>query len=133
MRGGVKGLDDRWREPAESDAWLARVAASMRMAAPAGTADFGDQVRRVLARLDKEPLRIDTPQGPVLVARSEIQLLVTLQSGDLAFVETLPVLFDSLERRVRLQPIAEAVQRVIRQRPIATAMTYAMHVASGLR
>jgi pimeloyl-ACP methyl ester carboxylesterase len=86
----------------------------------------------VLDRLEKEPLTIDTPQGPVLVGKSEIQLLVTLQSGDLGFVETLPVLFDSLEKRVRLQPIAEAVQRVIRQRPIGTAMTYAMHVASGV-
>jgi len=131
--GGVNGLDDRWREPAESDAWMSRVAASMRAVAPAGmTADFGDQVRRVFARLDREPLTIDTPQGPVLVGRSEVQLLVTLQSGDLGFVETLPVLFDSLEKRVRLQPVAEAVQRVIRQRPIGTAMTYAMHVASGV-
>jgi pimeloyl-ACP methyl ester carboxylesterase len=131
--GGVNGLDDRWREPAEGDAWLARVAAAMRASASGrATSDFSDRVKRVFAQLEKEPLRIDTPQGSVLVGKSEIQLLVTLQSGDLGFVESLPVLFDSLDARVRLQPIAEAVQRVIRQRPIGTAMTYTMHVASGV-
>jgi pimeloyl-ACP methyl ester carboxylesterase len=42
------------------------------------------------------------------------------------------VLFDSLERRTRLEAIAMAVQQTIRQRPIGTAMTYSMHVASGV-
>jgi pimeloyl-ACP methyl ester carboxylesterase len=130
--GGVNGLDDRWREPAEGDAWLARVAAAMRASAPSGAPDLADHVRRVLAQLEKEPLRIATPEGEVFVGKSEIQLQVTAQSGDLGFVEGLPVFFDSLDKRVRLQPIAEAVQRVIRQRPIGTAMTYAMHVASGV-
>ena len=99
LRPGLSG------DSAEARQRPAVVAATIRTVAPAAmTADFGDQVKRVFARLDEEPLRIDTPQGQVRVGKSEIQLLVTLQSGDLSFVETLPVLFDSLEKRVRLQP-----------------------------
>src|SRR5262245_46321288 len=36
LLGGVNGLDDRWRDPADSDAWLARVGAAMQAAAPTG-------------------------------------------------------------------------------------------------
>ena len=43
------------------------------------------------------------------------------------------VLFDSLEKRTRLEAIAAAVQQIVRRRPIGTAMTYAMHVASDER
>lgn len=42
--------------------------------------------------------------------------------------EDLPVLFDDLEKRTRLDVIATQVQQVVRQRPIGTAMTYAMHL-----
>ena len=97
--GGINGLNDRWREPAEGDAWLARVSTTMKASAPAGvTVDFLNQVKRVLAKLDAEPLRVNTNDGEVLVGKSEIQLLVTLRSGDIGFVENLPVMFDDLEK-----------------------------------
>jgi pimeloyl-ACP methyl ester carboxylesterase len=132
LLGGVNGLDDRWRDPADSDAWLARVAAAINASAPAGpSVDFIDRVKRVFAQLDKEPLRVTTADGDVLIGKSEIQVLIAIQSGDLGFVQNLPMLFDSLEKRTRLDAIATAVQQTIRQRPIGTAMTYAMHVASG--
>jgi pimeloyl-ACP methyl ester carboxylesterase len=131
--GGVNGLDDRWRDPADSDAWLGRVATAMQAAAPTGVrVDFVEQVKRVFAQLDKDPIRVPTPTGEVLVGKSEIQVLVTVRSGDLAFVQDLPVLFDSLEKRRQLDGIATQVQQTVRQRPIGTAMTYAMHVASGV-
>ena len=133
LLGGVNGLDDRWRDPSDSDAWLTRVGAAIDAAAPAGRKGrFVEQVTRVLARLEMDPIRVATPEGDVLVGKTEIQLLLTLQSGDLSFVQNLPVLFDSLETRTSLEAIATAVQQTIRQRPIGTAMTYAMHVASGV-
>jgi pimeloyl-ACP methyl ester carboxylesterase len=133
LLGGVNGLDDRWRDPADSDAWLARVGAAAQADAPAGApVNLVEQVKRVFAQLDKDPIHVPTADGDVLVGKSEIQVLVTIRSGDLAFVENLPVLFDSLEKRTRLDVIATQVQQVVRQRPIGTAMTYAMHVASGV-
>jgi pimeloyl-ACP methyl ester carboxylesterase len=133
LLGGINGLDARWRDPADSDAWLARVGAAMEAAAPAGVrVAFVEQVKRVFEQLDKDPIRVPTREGDVLLGKSEIQVLVTIQSGDLAFVQNLGVLFDSLERRIRLEPIAAAVQQLIRQRPVGTAMTYSMHVASGV-
>ena len=132
LLGGVNGLDDRWRDPADSDAWLARVGAAVRASVTAGpAADLIDQVKRVFAQLDKDPIHVTTADGDVLIGKSEIQALITIQSGDLGFVQNLPMLIDSLEKRTRLDAIATAVQQTIRQRPVGTAMTYAMHVASG--
>jgi pimeloyl-ACP methyl ester carboxylesterase len=131
--GGVNGLADRWRDPADSDAWLARVSTAMQASAPTGVrVDFVEQAIRVLAQLDKEPIRIPSPNGDVLIGKSEIQILVTLRSGELAFVQDLPVLFDNLEKRTQLDGIASQLRQIVRQRPIGTAMTYAMHVASGV-
>ena len=67
----------------------------------------------------------------VLVGKSEIQVLVVLQGGDIGFVQNLPTLFNNLETRSDTERIATLVQPTIRQRPIGTAMTYAMHAASG--
>lgn len=133
LLGGVNGLGDRWREPADGDVWLARVGKAMAAAAPAGRrVDFVDQVRRVFAQLDKQAIHVATADGDVLIGKSEIQLLLTIQSGDLGFIQNLPALFDALEKRRQLEAVATAVQQTIRQRPIGTAMTYAMHVASGV-
>jgi pimeloyl-ACP methyl ester carboxylesterase len=133
LLGGVNGLDDRWRDPADSDAWLTRVATAIQTAAPPGRGvDFIDQVKRVFARLDEQPIRVPIADGEVLIGRSEIQLLLTIRSGDLDFIQSLPRLFDSLEKRTQLEAVATAVQQTIRQRPIGTAMTYSMHVASGV-
>jgi pimeloyl-ACP methyl ester carboxylesterase len=121
--GGVNGLGDRWREPMAMDDWLTRVASF--------GPDVAAQITRVLTQFEQQPLTVDTPAGRVLIGKSEIQLLVTLRSGDLEFVQSLPTLFDSLEKRTRQEDIARMVQQTLRQRPIGTAMTYAMHVASG--
>jgi pimeloyl-ACP methyl ester carboxylesterase len=133
LLGGVNGLDDRWRDPAGGDAWLARVDAAMKAGAPGGiSVDLVEHVKRVFALLDKDPIHVTTADGDVLIGKSEIQLLLTIQGGDLGFIQNLPILFDSLEKRTRLEAIATAVQQTIRQRPIGTAMTYAMHAASGV-
>jgi pimeloyl-ACP methyl ester carboxylesterase len=127
---GTNGLDDRWREPASSDRWLERVAEALRKESPAS--DFVAQVKRVFAQLEKDPIVLRQPSGDIRIGKSEIQELVVLRSGDLAFIRTLPVLFANLEKREKAEDIAKAVQQIIRQRPIGTAMTYAMHVASGV-
>lgn len=131
--GGVNGLADRWREPVQGDEWLERVAAAIRRDATTGTLtpDFVSQVKRVLGQLERDPIVVQRATGNVLIGRSEIQLLVTLRSGDLEFVQGLPALFSSLEKKARLEDIATMVQQAARQRPIGMAMT-AMHVASGV-
>jgi pimeloyl-ACP methyl ester carboxylesterase len=126
---GVNGLDDRWREPAGSDRWLERVADAMKKDPSAP--DLMAQVKRVFAQLEKDPIVVRQPSGDILIGKSEIQELVVLRSGDLAFIRTLPTLFGNLEKREKTEDIAKLVQQIIRQRPIGTAMTYAMHVASG--
>lgn len=127
---GVNDLDDRWREPASSDRWLERVSDAMKKDSSAP--DLMAQVRRVFAQLEKDPILVHQPSGDILIGKSEIQELVVLRSGDLAFIRTLPDLFANLEKREKTEDIAKLVQQIIRQRPIGTAMTYAMHVASGV-
>jgi pimeloyl-ACP methyl ester carboxylesterase len=129
--GGVSGLDQRWREPVEGDRWLERVAARIRQDKTL-TQDFVGQVKRTLERLDRDPILVQQNGAAVLIGKAEVQLLVTLLSGDIRFVRNLPVLFDNLENRTNLEGIAANVQQVIRQRPVGTAMTYAMHAASGV-
>jgi pimeloyl-ACP methyl ester carboxylesterase len=133
LLGGVNGLDDRWRDPAESDAWLERVGAAIDTASPSKSeVRFIERVARLFEQLDRAPITVATPNGNALIGKAEIQLLLTLQSGDLNSIQRLPIVIDALERRTQLESIAAAVQQVIRQRPIGTAMTYAMHVASGV-
>jgi pimeloyl-ACP methyl ester carboxylesterase len=127
---GVNGLDDRWREPASSDRWLERVADAMRKDSSAP--DFAAQVKRVLAQLEKDPIVLRQAGGDIRIGKSEIQELVVLRSGDLGFIRALPALFANLEKREKTEDVAKMVQQIIRQRPIGTAMTYAMHVASGV-
>jgi pimeloyl-ACP methyl ester carboxylesterase len=74
LLGGVNGLDDRWRDPAGGDAWLARVDAAMKAGAPGGiSVDFVEHVKRVFALLDKDPIHVTTADGEVLIGKSEIQ------------------------------------------------------------
>jgi pimeloyl-ACP methyl ester carboxylesterase len=58
--GGVNGLDQRWRYPADSDAWLTNVAVKMRQDAKAANAipDFKEQVKGVFTELDRDPIQI---------------------------------------------------------------------------
>jgi pimeloyl-ACP methyl ester carboxylesterase len=130
---GVNGLGDRWRDPLALDAWLARVDDAFQHGAVGRDAsELTTRLRRVLARLTREPERVIVGGAPVRLGASEVQALIALRSGDLEFVHDLPALIDALERRENLPRITAAVQQVLRQRPIGTAMTYAMHVASGV-
>src|SRR5581483_6260378 len=57
LLGGVNGLDDRWRDPTDSDRWLERVGAAMQAAAPTGVqVRFLEQVKRVFGQLDRDPI-----------------------------------------------------------------------------
>jgi pimeloyl-ACP methyl ester carboxylesterase len=128
---GVSGLDQRWREPVESDRWLERVGERMRQDEGLPR-DFIGQVKRTFASLERDPIIVQQNGSQMLIGKAEIQLLVTLLSGDIQFIRSLPVLFDNLEKRTNLESIATNVQRAIRQRQAGTAMTYAMHAASGV-
>ncbi len=132
--GGVNGLDHRWREPADTDQLLVRVARKIREDPELSklTPDFLAQVKRVLQTLDREPILVPLNNASVLIGKAEIQTLVGLRSGEIEFIRTLPLMFSHLEKRMRLEEIAAAVQQSIKDRPIGTAMTYAMHVASGV-
>jgi pimeloyl-ACP methyl ester carboxylesterase len=132
--GGVNGLDQRWREPLDGDRLLARVhdLVPKDPAVAKLTPDFLGQVRRVFAQLEKDPILLQRDGATVFIGKAEVQAQLLISSGQLAFVRSLPWLFARLEARSGLDEIADGIQRTIRQRPIGTAMTYAMHVASGV-
>src|SRR5690606_21223937 len=104
--GGVNGLDDRWREPIEGDRWIERVSERIGREGTLGPGyDFTARVRRVLDSFEANPAIVPLDGQQVLLGKSEIQLVVTLRSGDIEFVRSLPVLFTGLEQRTNLDGI----------------------------
>lgn len=85
----VEGLDQTVKRPAETDAYFARLQAAIdtRPALAARFPDLVGQFRRVLARLEREPLplRIAPPQGApyeVLLQRRDLQQLASAMIAD---------------------------------------------------
>jgi hypothetical protein len=85
----------------------------------------------VIARLDSAPARVAANGQEVLIGGDEIRTLLVLQGGESDFVKRLPLIVASLDRG-EVAPYAPAVQAVLRNRGLGTAMTYAMHIASGV-
>lgn len=85
----VEGLDQTVKRPAQTDAYFARLQAAIdtRPALAARFPDLVGQFRRVLARLDREPLslRITPPQGEpydFLLERRDLQQLASAMIAD---------------------------------------------------
>lgn len=131
--GGVNGPDDRWRLPSESQAWIESVDAltkkdeRLRRVMP----DFLGTTKRVLEKLEANPIRVQMDGNDVFIGAEEVRTLLVLQGGDANFVRQLPMIVAELDagQAARLAP---AVTGALRRRPLGTAMTYTMHIASGV-
>jgi pimeloyl-ACP methyl ester carboxylesterase len=130
--GGVNDLPNRWRLPADGDAWLAHIDAAVR-AQPrlAGRMpDFLGTVRRVMGRLDERPVTVDVDGAKVLVGREELRTLMAVSGGELEFVRSLPFLFARMDAG-DFARVARMV-RDLKATPLGTGMRHAMHIASGV-
>jgi pimeloyl-ACP methyl ester carboxylesterase len=121
--GGVNGLDDRWRYPSESQAWLEAVGAAAKDVYP----DLVGSLSRSIARLDSAPALVNG----TLIGADEIRTLMVLQGGESDFVKRLPIVAASLEAG-QLAPYAPAIRAALRGRQLGTVMSYTMHIASGV-
>jgi pimeloyl-ACP methyl ester carboxylesterase len=132
MIGGVNGTDQRWRPPADGDVLLARVDSAVRADAGlrAAMPDFLGTVRRVMQRLQREPIMVEQDGRRWLVGRDEVATTIAIQSGDIEFIRRLPMLFAALDRG-NAELFVRVMRQTVHERPIGTAMTYYMTQASG--
>lgn len=131
--GGVNGPDQRRRLPRDGDVFLARVDSAVRQAPGMATMmpDFLGAVKRVLARLETNPVTVRVDSSDVRVGKEELQMLIALAGGEQGFVRALPALFAQLDAG-SYETVARQVRDVIKRRPFGTAMTYPMDMSSGV-
>jgi pimeloyl-ACP methyl ester carboxylesterase len=131
--GGINGLDQRWRYPSEAQTWLTSIDSATK-ADPrlkAVMPDFLGTTRRAIEKLAANPARVTVNGQTVLIGADEIRTLMVLQGGESDFVKRLPLIVANLDKGDVAQ-YAGAVRAVLRGRPLGTAMTYAIHIASGV-
>ena len=131
--GGVNALDQRWRLPSEGQTWLESVDAATKRdpRLKAVMPDFIGTARRAIAKLEANPARVTVNNQTVLIGADEIRTLIVLQGGESDFVKRLPLIVANVDKGDVAQ-YAGAVRAVLRGRPLGTAMTYAMHLSSGV-
>ena len=131
--GGINGLDQRRRLPADGDILLTRIDSIIKRTPKLQTVmpDFLGTTRRVLAKLAVTPVKVRVDSADVLIGKEEVQLLIALASGEWAFVSALPLLIGELDAE-RYDIVARQVRDVLKARPIGTAMTYPMDMSSGV-
>jgi len=131
--GGINGLDQRRRLPADGDVLLTRIDSAVRQTPKLRTVmpDFLGTTRRVLAKLAAAPVKVRVDSADVLLGKEEVQLLIALAGGEWSFVSALPLLLGELDAG-RYDIVARQVRDIIKARPMGTAMTYPMDMSSGV-
>jgi hypothetical protein len=96
--------------------------------------DFVALATDVFSRLDREPVRItvSTPAGgvPVAIGKADVQLLISLLSGETQFLRSLPALFYGMSSGA-YSPVAPLIL-ALKTQDVGTAMAFTMHCASGV-
>ncbi len=134
---GGEGLDQTVKLPAHTDAFFARFSQALRVANPgATTPDVPALMRRVHARLDREPVRVSVQDGTgqattVAIGRYDVQLLAASSIADPPATVRLIKLYEAMERgdfspaaRMLLAMGADPIQM--------RGMPEAMDIASGI-
>jgi pimeloyl-ACP methyl ester carboxylesterase len=131
--GGINGLDQRRRLPADGDVLLSRIDSVVRQTPKLNTVmpDFLGATRRVLTKLAANPVKVRVDSADVVVGKEELQMMIAIASGEWSFVSALPLLIGELDAG-RYDLVARQVRDVIKARPIGTAMTYPMDMSSGV-
>ena len=128
---GVNDLPNRWRLPSDGDEFIAavgrEVAKDERLSARVG--DLAALVRGVLAGLEAKPLTAPVNGQNVLVGADELRTLIASRSGDIEFIQGLPLLLSEL-RKGHAESAAQQVAQ-LKSSPLGTAMRYSAHIASG--
>lgn len=136
--GGVNGLDQRYRLPAEGDALFHRLDSllknepGMKQLMP----DFYARTRKLIAQLNEKPVLVkefngsDRAGGQMLINGFDLQVTLALVSGDTNTPMDLPALIYQAERG-DFSTLASFVYGAVKSRDFPTAMTVSMHCASG--
>jgi pimeloyl-ACP methyl ester carboxylesterase len=136
--GGVNGLDQRYRLPAEGDALFQRLDSliknqpGMKKLMP----DFYARTKKLIAQLDEKPVLVkefngsDRASGPVLISGFDLQVTLALVSGDTNTPMDLPAVIFQAEQG-DFKGLASFVYGAVKNREFPTAMSFSMHCASG--
>jgi pimeloyl-ACP methyl ester carboxylesterase len=133
LLSGVNGVDQRRRLPSDGDRFIASVDSALRTnrAFAGNWPGFANRLRTVLDRLRTTPAVVNISGQRVHVGAAEVQTLIAVSSGDRAFVSALPLFVADLEAG-RFEVVAQQIVTALKRRPIGTAMTYLMDLASGV-
>ncbi|NOT09380.1 MAG: alpha/beta fold hydrolase [Gemmatimonadales bacterium] len=133
LLGGINGPDHRWRPPVDGDVLLARIDSAVKADSKLRERipDFLGLVRRVMDRLEKAPLLVEQDGKKWLVGRDEVAATIALMSGEVEFIKRLPQLFTWLEAGDGAY-FVRTMRNALKERAFGTAMTYPMHLASGV-
>jgi len=126
---GFNGLNDRLIYPEDTEAFISRIYKKTLQHEKFSRLfpDFMNTMKNVLDRFQKGQMLGDT-----LYFRSfDIQAATMLRSGDPEFVYALPKFFMNLQNE-RFEKLAGILQNSVKNRPLGTAMTYAMSSASSV-
>ncbi|MBX7218583.1 MAG: alpha/beta fold hydrolase [Blastocatellia bacterium] len=135
--GGINGPDHRWRFPSDGQRWLEHIAAQVKAHPVLGREmpDLVAEFRTVLHRLEQKPVTVEvkTAQGPVsmTIGPNDVRVLVILSAGEIEIVKSLPQFIHSLYLG-DFAKTGEFLLSQLKQRPLGTAMRYAMVLASGV-
>lgn len=132
---GVEGLDDSFKLPGAIDAQLSLVSDLVRQDEQLNEKipDFIELVSRVFAKLDKEPVEIETKGGKIKLGKFDLQQLTVALLGDRSGKEVLPALFYDLDNGKYDSPLLKYFAGLIAQQrldSIGSAMAFAMDCAS---
>lgn len=132
---GVESMDDTFKLPSAIDAQLRLVSDLVRQDEKLNKKipDFIELVKRVFAKLEKEPVEVETKSGKIKLGKFDIQQLTIALLGDRAGKEVLPALFYDFDRENDDSPLLQYFAQIIgRQRldSIGSAMAFVTDCAS---
>ncbi|HWL40514.1 MAG TPA: alpha/beta fold hydrolase [Gemmatimonadaceae bacterium] len=131
--GGVNGPDQRWRYPSDGDELIERIDSAVALVPKLARQmpSVGGALRKGFESLAANPVIARVDSLSVLVGATELQTMIILQSGESDMIKRLPLIASMIERR-QVGPFAAPIRAALKERPLGTAMTYAMHIASGV-
>jgi len=132
---GVEGADDTFKLPSTLDAQLELVSDLVKKDATLSEKipDFIELVKRVFAKLEKEPVEVETKNGKIKLGKFDVQQLTIVLLGDRSGKEVLPALFYDFDKGNYDSSYVKYFAQFIAQRrldTIGSAMAFAMDCAS---
>jgi len=132
---GVEGADDTFKLPSTLDVQLELVSDLVKKDATLSEKipDFLELVKRVFAKLEKEPVEVETKNGKIKLGKFDVQQLTSVLLGDRSGKEVLPALFYDFDKGNYDSFYVKYFAQFIAQRrldTIGSAMAFAMDCAS---